>query len=319
MAATENNEEAEEPTLVIADETSSGPIALHLGTPLTESQALTLSLDRPVCLIVLAGAVDCGKTTAVTTLYELFQSGPVDGVTFAGCETLPGFEQRCHLSRAVSGRETPETSRTPYEGPNAEYLHLRLQVGSAKGTIDLLLTDVSGEMLEHARNSTEECKRLTFLQRASQVLVFLDCEKGIQPGAKWAMVQDAKSLLQSCLDASMLRVECPVTVVWSKYDFFEASPHKEQCTSFREVVEKDFRDAFGQRVPTLAFKTAAARPNEFPDLKSGFGIRELLHQWTDFREAREPMVLHQTVGQSSPREIDRFESRHTVDPVRNEE
>ena len=138
-------------------------ISLPSGTVLTEVQAQTMATDRSVRLIVIAGAVDCGKTTLLTSLYELFQTGPVKTSQFAGCDTFPAFEQRCHLSRVDSENENPDTVRTPYDGPHPEYLHVKIQDGAGEdGHIDFLFTDVSGEMFEHARNSTDECKQADF-------------------------------------------------------------------------------------------------------------------------------------------------------------
>ena len=74
------------------------------------------------------------------------------------------------------------------------------------------------------------------------------------------MVQDAKSLLQCCLDSSMLEATCFVTVVWSKCDFFEAAKNKTAVDAFVKEVEDDFRASFGDRIPQLKFRRTAARP-----------------------------------------------------------
>src|SRR4029077_11822880 len=103
------------------------------------------------------------------------------GYAFAGSLTLPAFEERCYLSRRDSGNPVPDTRRTRYEGPNPLYLHLRIR--STEGLRpfrDILCTDVSGEMFEHARDSTAECKELIFLKRANHFLLFLDSAKGVQ-------------------------------------------------------------------------------------------------------------------------------------------
>src|SRR5205085_5639270 len=100
-------------------------IDLPKGKELNESAALNLAKSRPVQWIVLAGPSDSGKTTLLTSLYELFQWRKVEGYAFAGSNTLPAFEERCYLSRRDSGNVTPHTPRTRYKGPHPEYLHLR--------------------------------------------------------------------------------------------------------------------------------------------------------------------------------------------------
>jgi hypothetical protein len=286
-------------------------IRLPAGTVLTEAQALALASDRTVRVIVIAGAVDCGKTTLLSSVYELFQTGPVKAIQFAGCDTFPAFEKRCYLSRAESGNESADTVRTIYDGPHPEYLHLKIQTGDSEADhIDFLFTDVSGEMFEHARNSTDECKRLTFLRRASHFLVFLDCEKALLADKKWGMVQDAKSLLQSCLDSSMLESTCFVTVVWAKCDFFEAANNKDTVSAFVKEVEDDFRASFGERIPKLKFHRTAARPTRFPNLKMGYGVRELLGDWIAIWPQGRRMQLEPSVDNEGHRESELFAKRH---------
>src|ERR1700677_3351317 len=209
-----------------------GLIRLPAGVELNEDSAEKMSSERPVRLIVLAGAIDCGKTTLLSSLYEMFQGGPVEKKQFAGCETFPAFEKKCHPGRTDSGNTEEATVRNTYDGPHPEYVHIKLQNGlKALGHIDFLFTDVSGEMFEYARNSTIECKKLTFLLRASHIVVFLDCEKLFLPTKRWGMVKAGRSLIQSCLDSKMLEPEVYVTVVWAKCDFVEAAKAKEKATA----------------------------------------------------------------------------------------
>jgi hypothetical protein len=220
----------------------------------------------------------------------MFQAGPIEKKQFAGCDTFPAFEKKCHLGRTDSGNEEEDTGRNTYDGPHPEYLHLKLQNGpKALGHIDFLFTDVSGEMFEHARNSTDECKKLTFLRRASHILVLLDCEKLFQPTKRWGMVKDAKSLIQSCLDSGMFEPDCFVTIVWAKCDFVEAAKG-EQKTAAKALIqqeENEFKARFGHRIKNLRFHQTAARPNRCPNLRFGYGVGELLAEWvTKFREGR---------------------------------
>jgi hypothetical protein len=268
--------------LLAATSESAGLIRLPAGIELNEAQAKELELNSPVRLIVLAGAADCGKTTLLSILYEMFQAGTVDKKQFAGCHTFPAFEKKCHLGRTDSGNKDEDTVRNTYDGPHPEYLHLKLQNGpKALGHVDFLFTDVSGEMFEHARNSTDECKKLTFLLRASHILVFMDCEKLFQPKKCWGMAKDAKSLLQSCLDSGMFPQDCFVTVVWAKYDFVEAAKDKEKATAitFMQNEENEIKARFGSRITNLKFHQAAARPNRSPNMNFGHGVGELLEEW----------------------------------------
>lgn len=200
---------------------------------------------------------------------------------------------------------------TRTDGPHPEYVHLKLQNGpKALGHIDFLFTDVSGEVFEHARNSTDECKKLTFLRRASHILVLLDCEKLFQPTKRWRMVKDAKSLIQSCLDSEMFDPDCFLTVVWAKCDFVEAAKGKEKTAAkaFMQQREDEFKTTFGRRIKTLNFHQTAARPNRYPNLKFGYGVGELLQEWiTTFPQGRKA-ESELTSGSHSQREQEQNET-----------
>ena len=301
----------DQPTAARPAEPAPELIDLPSGKELNETSAIRLGASTLVRLVVLAGPVDSGKTTLLTSLYELFQLNPVCGQNFAGSMTLPAFEMRCHLARTASESATAQTERTVYKGPDPFYLHLRTASAEPPhAQADFLFTDVSGEMFEHAQNSTSECKELRFLHRASHFLLLLDGEKAVRP-ERWGMIQKSKTMLESCLDAKMLPSFCAVNVVWAKYDYFEAAPDrdKEQHQAFRDEVVGQFQTAFRHRVGQLKFRQVAARPKQAPKLGFGKGVPELFKDWvTDYPQSRRmDLQPEDPVG---TRESELFEMRH---------
>jgi hypothetical protein len=293
-------------------------IELPKGKELNESAALDLARSRPVQWIVLAGPSDSGKTTLLTSLYELFQWRRVEGYAFAGSITLPAFEERCHPSRRDSGNPLPNTGRTPYEGPNPLYLHLRIR--STEGLRpfrDILCTDVSGEMFEHARDSTAECKKLIFLKRANHFLLFLDSAKGVQDD-KWAMFEDGKALLRSCVDSEMIGANCVVNIVWSRFDYFVAEEAEAGHRVFRAEVEKQIRETFNKVIPRLMFSEVAARPLKSPTLRIGYGVPAMLKQWAETPLEMKALDLFPE-SYLGTRESELFAARHFASTTANEE
>lgn len=285
-------------------------VALPKGKQLNEGAALDFAKTRPVQWIVLAGPADSGKTTLLTSLYELFQWGQIEGFAFAGSNTLPAFEERCYLSRRDSGSPVPHTQRTLYKGPNPEYLHLRIRsIGQLRQFRDFLFTDVSGEMFEHARDSTAECKEMIFLKRAHHFLLFLDSARGVQRDKRWAMAEDGKALLQSCVDSEMIGPNCSVSVIWSRFDYFVAKNTEDHHHDFRVDVERELREAFAQRIPKLLFREVAARPLEAPDLPIGYGVPDLLKQWAATPLEMKALNLFPS-SYSGTRESEMFATRH---------
>lgn len=302
-----------------AEKTVPDFINLPQGKELNDDGALTLAKSRPIEWIVLAGPTDSGKTTLLTSLYELFQWNKVKGHAFAGSITLPAFEERCYLSRRDSGNPVPHTQRTPYEGPNPKYLHLRVR--STKGLrqfTDFLFTDVSGEMFDHARDSVPECKEMHFLKRAHHLLLFLDSAKGVQTTKRWRMVEVSKSLLRSCIDSDMVWENCVVSVVWSRFDYFMAKDTEPHHKEFRNDAEEEFRRIFGKLGPRLKFNEVAARPLEVPELKIGHGVQALLDEWATTPLEMKANNLFPT-SFSGTRESELFGARHFSSTTANEE
>ncbi len=294
-------------------------VNLPEGKELNEAAALDLAKSRPVQWIVLAGPTDSGKTTVLTSLYELFQWRKVEGYTFAGSKTLPAFEERCYLSRRDSGNIVPHTRRTRYDGPNPLYLHLRIR--STQGLRpfrDILCTDVSGEMFEHARDSTAECKEMRFLKRANHFLLFFDSAKGIQSDKCWAMFEDGKALLRSCVDSEMIGARCVVNVVWSRFDYFVAEEAQEGHTHFRAEVERELRETFNNVIPNLMFSEVAARPLKAPKLRMGHGVPAMLKQWAESPLEMIALDLFPETY-SGTRESELFATRHFASTTTNEE
>jgi hypothetical protein len=289
-------------------------INLPTGRELDAANAAKLELARPLRLVVVAGPVSCGKTTLLTSLYELFQWGPVSGYSFAGSNTLPAFERRCYLSRIASERSVPDTERTPYG--EVRYLHLRISSEKLPHCeLDLLFTDVSGESFERARDSTLECQRLTFLRQANHFMLLLDSEKLVRKERRWEVAHDSMTLLRSCLDSGMLPNNCLISVLWTKVDYLESAG--EEHTQFLTQLESEIRTEFGHRVGNLSFSEIAARPTQTINLEFGHGLPELLKHWATSSPHQRGMNLLPATSLGS-RESELFASRHFGNPDRSQ-
>ena len=288
-------------------------IDLPYGGELDGTAAAKLQASRLVRLIVVAGPPGAGKTTLVTSLYELLQQKAVADIMFGGSSTLPAFERRCHISRTASERSQPDTERTPYG--EVRYLHLRVSGDDLRhNPLDLLFTDVSGESFERARDSISECQQLGFLKMADHFLLLLDCQKLIDRRTRWQAAHNSMTLLRSCLDSGMLGSGCFVNVLWTKYDLVEA-PGDGARDSFFEKIRNEFKTEFDSRVGRLTFSKVAARPMAVDSLEFGYGIPDLLKEWANDspRDRAMDLIPDDTTGS---RESEKFLMRH-LDKVRN--
>lgn len=261
-----------------AEETAPDIIELSLGRALDIAGAEQVVAARTTHLIVIAGPVDCGKTTLLTSIYESFQYGGFGGCQFVASETLPGFEQRCFLARASSGRDEAETARTRID--DAAFLHLRVSVDAAPTSfVDVLLTDLSGETFRQARDLSDECKRLDFLPRADHVALLIDGQKLASPRTRWTATQDCLAIAQALLDNQMLDATAHVEVLFSKWDFVLAAPDFSDVEAHIEATVKQFRERFATRVGRLRFVKVAARPRPESGLSFAHGLAEVFNDW----------------------------------------
>lgn len=296
-----------QPSAAASPVTAPDVIDLPSGNELDDLEAAKLQAAQLVRLIVVAGPVGAGKTTLITTLHDLFQTGKIGDHAFASSRTLPAFERRCHLSRIASERSVQDTERTPFG--EVRYLHTQISGPELRDNLlDLLFTDVSGESFELARDSISECQRLHFLKMADHFLLLIDCKKIIDRKKRNQVVHDAMMLLRSCLDSGMLSASCFVNVLWTKYDYVAAADNGEHA-SFLEKATQEFQGQFGSKVGRLSFRKVAARPEGVEGLDFGYGLPELLLEWATESPRDRTMDLLPDEHLGS-RESEKFLQRH---------
>lgn len=233
-------------------------VELFPGTELSAEDADVITLQWPAKLVVFAGAEASGKTTVIASIYERLSQGSLTGFRFAGSRSLLGFEQICHLNRLASGAPRSDTPRT-VPTDRAAYYHIAVRGEGERSRRHILLSAVSGELYWLARNSREDCRRLTYLHRADVVVILIDGARIAVPEQRSNAQADASGILESFLDANMLSPSCRVGFVFSKLDRILAAG--QSATAFMKTTQDKFESRFGDRVQDLTFKQIAARPD----------------------------------------------------------
>jgi hypothetical protein len=124
-------------------------------------------------VVLIAGEVDCGKTTLLVALWNtLLNHGAIADARFAGSRTALGFERRAWLARLDSKRNAPNMERTR-ESDNG-FLHLRLAVHGRLH--EVLLSDVAGETFKQVRQGTPFAEKVDWLARTNLALFLIDGE-----------------------------------------------------------------------------------------------------------------------------------------------
>ena len=290
-------QESSDPT----EEPEKPPIHLFTGKALTVNEAHSLTGNRTSSVVVLMGMVKSGKTTLLAEIYERFGKGAFAGHLFAGSRTLMGFEQICHLSRAVSEGKAEDTDRTK-RGIAENLLHLDLVEEANRSHKRLLISDLSGELFEEATSSSDGLHKIPYLGRADHVVVFADAEKLGRVSERQHLLNQLLVLLRSCIEEHIIRPRSRLMLVVSRHDLLPSDMDESFLESLRQRVTKRTAEHF---VEAVQFLELAARPDSGPD--HGYGVAELLAAWLHSPTAAKPRVPKLTYAvEDVQREIDKY-------------
>jgi hypothetical protein len=285
-------------------------VDLYRGGELDYKSSLRITLAALTRVVVLAGPNDSGKTTLLASIYEHFFREPLAGFLFAGSESLPPFDERCHLSRTDSERQTEDTERTKsYSEQTMLHLCVRDETLRERAR-HLLLSDIRGELFKGAITSKAEAQRIKILKRADHLSVLVDGRQLADLNNRNQAATAAKMTLRSFIEAEMIGRRTFVDVLFTKDDLIQITDKENKTTDFLKATEDEIRRKHEHQVRRLRFHRIAVRAAE--GVRS-YGLPELFRSWVEDSayllqadEARpeSPRII------TSPRESDRFAVNH---------
>lgn len=259
---------------------------LPLGEALAIEDTYLITSKSKTKLIVLAGPSECGKTTLITTVYQLFHKAPIDEFYFAGSQTIKGFEQRAYHTRTNSGMNTPNTQRTRI-GSIDSFLHLKLWNSKKKSKHTFLLADFSGEDFKNARANVEVMKEdFSVIKRADFLVVIIDGDSITQKDKRYSAVQITQELLRTMKNAKVLNDNTKICFVVSKSDIVKIRcKDNPSLSSFVNEIPNKLNSIFNNIENEIQFYNIAAMPKNTEVVSVGYGISELIKEWT-----KEPII-----------------------------
>jgi hypothetical protein len=269
-------EDIEEPASSTLERPPPTTIRMWSGEAMSMAEARNIARNEDARLIFLAGMPDSGKTTLLAAFYEKFQQGPFAEQFFAGSRTLVRFEGICHYARLASGGDVASTERTRLRD-EVELVHFRVENIADKARLNLLLTDISGEIFRQVRDSTDEARRLSVASLASRFALLLDAGRLGDHERRHTVLRDNRQILQSFIDSGTLSRTIHVDLLLSKADLLGASQDTDQWQFAKEVVDSIINE-FSSRLPNIRAWTTAARPPAGYD--EAVGIDELFSAWS---------------------------------------
>jgi hypothetical protein len=289
--AQKNSEISDEETRT-SSATSVRTRALYPASALNSELAYHVTSKAPTRVVVVCGMPRTGKTTLILSMYERFQLGPIQGFSFAGTRTPHAFEEWCHDSREISGREHAETVRSPLTLPEENrFLHLRIATNLPEATggsggmrprpiRDLLITDLHGEMFERIRDDADAARRMPVLWRADHFVQLVDGKALVDAAERHRITATARQILQSCLEAGVLSKRTIVHLVGTKWDIVRASAVADDVDKFWATKVDATRALLSGRVGKFYAHKTAGRAAPRGSLES-WGALDLLSSWTN--------------------------------------
>jgi hypothetical protein len=255
------------------DGTGSRPLGLDIAT------GNQVAAKRRPTVLILAGGVETGKTSIYAALYERFGRGPFAGRLFAGSETIPGFEKRCHGWRVQSGDHDPLMEHTALT--DLHWLHMRIRDSERQRCLqDLLFVDYNGEIFADIASGTSSESDRTFLRRGDHVGVVLDGGKLCDPTQRKAALQRSSYLVDELMEPGVLAGPKALFVLISKFDLLAAASEEEREAA--EDVAVKVSELIKERADThdapILRVAARSESDLFP---LGHGLSELLDLMTE--------------------------------------
>lgn len=254
--------------------TESG-VTLRNGKLLSIAAMDRMARQNDATLVVLVGPPDSGKTTLISTLYELVRAAKVSGLWFAGSRSLIAFEECSHLSRVDSDLEEATMERTKYS-EEQNFYHFRMRSEEPPHPLtELFLLDVAGEGFRELHTTHDACRRLDTLGRADFLAVLLDGKRLNENKTRQLAIEECINFLQCAKGSGMVNGDCEVQVIVSKVDKVPANLAKKLLPE----IETQIRGRLGDLYPKLAFAIIAARPDNASPLEDAHGVPALLQNW----------------------------------------
>lgn len=239
--------------------------------PLEVSEARHFSRRGRSIVVALTGMPDCGKTSLLARLHQLFQAGPLAGFDFAGSRTLPRFEELNWKATFESGVPEPTMEHSSAQLDNS-FMHLAVRPTHGGVRVDLLLNDIAGETFNEAVEAQESCQKLVALARADHLLVLIDGAALVNPALRYHHIEQVHDFIQRVLQSGQCGTHTALHLVISKLDQLK------NCEALADDMEKKFDAGFRSKVGSLAFWRVAARPMDSSN-PTAEKIGELFASW----------------------------------------
>ena len=254
---------AEEPVDTVAQ-----TVGVSGGRSLDAAACDALLRRRGGTVVGIVAAPEVGKTTLISTMYELLHRRRMAGFGFAGSETLRAYEERCHLARLSSDAAAADTQRTKV-GAGLQFTHLRIATRS--GIQDAVFADRSGELFDKALARPADIDDFVELHRADVVIILVDL---VLLTSSTHLTMSAVRRLFMAMDQRGMLEKRRVLLVGTKAEVAVPTPRSRKATRELATVAEELNRRAGGRF-RIETHVVACRPRRGSTV-IGEGLEPLL-------------------------------------------
>lgn len=248
-------------------------------SPLSIDQAQAMLKDRLGKVISFVGPVGVGKTTLISSLYDVFSKQSEVPVVFGGSDTLYAFENLCHHARVTSRSSsvsTPRTSSTEGVG----FYHLSVQDSQQKRQ-EFFLADRSGESYSEMINNISLGNNFKELLRSDLLLFMVDSSDLGDKGKRHKTRRTTQKLIQSLFESNVLPANTNCTLVLTKFDLVSGTEGETLCLSEAKRVVNSVQSYLDTPIDILPI---SARP----ETEEGESPDCFIALWTKLEQLQRP-------------------------------
>lgn len=250
-------------------------IVLPSGDLLDQEEAARVLRRGASRVIAVVAPKDAGKTTLITSVFELFLRGQIGPFGFAGSRTMYAFERACHPSRGVSRNARPKTERTLLT--TVKFYHAAMR-RSGEDVLDLVVADRNGEDYGSAADETGVVREFIEILRADTITFLVDGRQLVDPVTRNTVGSEMLAIIQALVDGGGIEGRPRAALVLTKVDEIERSADKERAKRDFSKIDIRFRELHSDSFGEIRSFEVAACPSD-TSLPLGHGVAELLAYW----------------------------------------
>lgn len=225
-------------------------------TPLSVNEVQAKLKDRLGKVVSFIGPVGVGKTTLISSLYDVFSKENDTQVSFGGSDTLYAFESSCHHARVTSRGSTVSTPRTS-STEGVGFYHLSIQ-DSKKMRQEFFLADRSGESYSEMVNNLSLVDSFEELLRSDLLLFMVDSSSLVNNKQRHRARRTTIKLIQSLFEYNTLPENTNCAIVLTKFDLAVGEDSETACMSEAKRIVDDVQKYLDTPIDILSI---SARPN----------------------------------------------------------